>query len=484
MTKAYFSFCYNGVPNGPRDEHTELFKGEGFNHTYAFVVDTKEPDVAFAELSREPLFRHLFGPVLFGWYDPDHLVIGSKPDMVPELVSADPLGVLRVKTADGGIFKLPIRELERTCTSAVKYGLNCRGCPRHAPGTPGECYLRQVLKHTRKLGWNPKRFLPPETTNADEYDPKDLDKFIRRAVKNGYALSNGYQYVPPRTARDDLIGPDKSTCERGYKKVGYLRYYDTLELDVSTIDCAREEASARSYNAAATRKLQKRCKDHCVFAPCNRFARRACRSWVDGCLDQKSGGPFTEEEIARRYRAWMKTFTRARSLEEIAFIAYHGGSETRVFGCEMTLAGFDKHLDKVEFTGYRNQYSRFFTYEDAVEILRTPWWCRDGSGYDRVKLFEPWEMKEEHLWAYAQIRQFSEAPGYATRWGYAYPQITSVEWTGVSFNIKCHCGHDRSVCSLRETCELFGVEDTLRSNAITQALEEEDCPEPNQDTQP
>ena len=38
-----------------------------FTHKYAFAVDTKEPDVAFAELAREPLFRRLLGPVLFGW---------------------------------------------------------------------------------------------------------------------------------------------------------------------------------------------------------------------------------------------------------------------------------------------------------------------------------------------------------------------------------------------------------------------------------
>lgn len=488
MAKAYFTFCYNGVPHGRHDEHTEVKLGEGddflnYLHKYAFAVDTKEPDVAFAELAREPLFRRLLGPVLFGWTDDARLIISSKPDMAQEVVRVDPCAVLRVKTKDEGIYKLPVREIERQCTSAIKFGLNCVGCKYHKPEVPGECYLRLLLKHVDKMGWNPKRFLPPESVPADEFHPPELDNFLVKAVKNGYRLANGYCYVRPRTTHANADLPSRDG------KVGYLRFYDTLDLDIQTIEANKERFHERACSAAATRRKQKMCKKECVFAPCGLFSRRGQRSWVDHCLeDQDVPGPYSKERLAQIYRAWMKTFTRMRTPEEIAFIAYNAGKVTHVFGCELTLAGMDKNLDLVEFVGYRGKYSKFFSFEDALEILRTPW-NRGGRDYGRVHLHEAPEMSEEQLWAYAEIRQRDYTPPYSYWGGVMYmqaePRVISVEWTGYgSFTIKCHCGWNRTADGVEGVADIFGIDHTIRTSAKRLALEAAGCLESNPDTQP
>ena len=492
MAKAYFTFCYNGVPKDTYpypDEFTEVKLGEdeddfiNYNHKYAFVVDTKEPDVTFAELSRESLFRRLLGPVLFGWQDDEHLVISSTPDMATELINADIGTILRVKAADDGFYKLPTRELDRACISPIKYGVNCEGCPRHEPKAPGDCYIRQILKHTNALGWSTKKFLPPERVPADEFHPPELDEFLVKAVKNGYSLSNGYRYVRPRTAREGADLPSRDG------KPGYLRYYNTLALSISTIEENKERFSQRACNAAATRRKQKRCRKECVFAPCDLFSKRGMTSWVDSCLEDAVSGPYTKERIAQIYRAWMKTFKTMRTPEEIAFIAYHAGRVTHVFGKELTLCGMDKNLENVRFVGYRANYDEYYSFEDALEILRTPW-NRGGRDYARVYLCDEIpEMSEEALWAYAEICQRTESPGY-TYWGgcmymWAQPRIASIEWSGFdNFAVKTIPGWTRNPTGVEGVADLFEIRNTIRSHAKQQALQEEARQESSQDTQP
>ena len=487
MAKAYFTFCYNGVPTdrGPAWNRDE-FQGPKFDedeileylHKYAFVVETNEPDVTFAELSRESLFRRLLGPVLYGWYAKDRLVIGSKPDMAPELFNSDPLDVLRVKTKDGGIYKLSVRELERMCTSAIKYGLGCTTCQHYAPSNPGDCYLRQIVAHTKSLNWRSRVFVPPEEAPADSFCPEDLHKFLVKAVKNGYKLSNGYKYLSPKLTREQLVVPPKE-CGG----VPYLRYYDNHVLDISTVEDNREAASSRARATAQTKRNEKRCTNECIFAPCGYFCTKSSRSWVTHCREGFSGGPFSKERTAQLYGAWVRSFPRRRSLEEISLIVYNAGDSTRIFGYEMILAGFDPGLEYVQFVHPTGKHWKYFRYEDALEIMRTPW--RHDGAYSKMPImWDPPILSEEQLWTYAEIRQKTETPGYAYYCGWATPQILWVDWHGTSFTIHTHCGWDRYVDGVTGAAKLFGVRNTIQSGAKLQALEAEVHQESNQGTQP
>lgn len=480
MTKTYFTFCYNGVPHGSRNECTEaLEKDNDFlsrPHKYAFAVGTNEPDAAFAELAREPLFRRLLGPVLFGWDGGNCLVISSKPNMIQEIASIGPGAALRVKSKDGEIYKFPARELGRQCISTIKFGLNCVGCRHHMPEEPGDCYLRLLLRHVGAMGWSQKRFLPPESTLADTLRPPELDDFLVKAVEADFPLTNGYYYIRPKTACLDADLPR-------YDKIGYLRFYDTLDITAQTIEANKKRFHERACNAAATRRKQAACRKQCVFAPCDLFSQGGRVSHINICLEDRDvPGPYPQERLAQIYRAWMKTFTRMRTPEEIAFIAFNAGKITRVFGCELTLGGMDKNLELVEFVGYRGKYFRYFSFEDTLEILRTPW--RDGGdSYSRVHLRKAPEMPEEQLWTYAEIRQHHYIPS-RSYWGGAGVPIAWVKWHNRGFTLASATSWDRRVNDIEDAAVIFGMNNTIRTPAKGSALEEADYLESNPGTQP
>ena len=485
MSKAYFTFCYNGVPAGTRDEFRGIDLGKDsqeYTHKYAFVVDANEdePDTAFAQLSQEPLFHRLLGSVLFGWQDADQLVISSKPDMLPELLFADPKGFLRMHTRTGEISKLSIRELQRTCISTIKFGVGCNGCPKYVPTLPGSCYLRQVITCAKKLNWHARMLVPPERVPADDFQPDALNAFIIRAVKRDYKLSNGYCYLSPTLAREDLITP-----KRDVGAIPLLRYYDTCFVGTQEIDKERRLTSDRSVAAARTKKLEKDCRENCIFAPCPRFANRSNRSWVSGCREEEESvfaGPFSKERIANVYHNWMKGFTKRRSDKELSLIAYHAGRITRVFGHSMILSGFDEALENVKFITCRNEHAMYFTFEDAIEILKTPW--RNGDDYENMSCcLDPPVMEEEDVWCYAEIHQHTETPGYSTIWGWVRPRILSVEWGGYStFVITPHAGYNQHVKNITETIALFGIDHILRPRF--RAVREAAYRESNQDIRP
>jgi hypothetical protein len=467
MAEAYFTFCYNAIP-GAKKRWGEEFRAPQISvedllactHKYAFVVGTPVPELAFKDLSQESLFRRLLGPVLYGWSESGHLVIGSMPDMAPELLRANASSDLLVKTRTGAVMRLPIRELERMCISPIKYGMSCETCRKYSTEFSGECYLRQVLAYTKRQQLVSHAFVPADSVPADEFVPEDLDVFISKAVKNGHALSNGYKYISPKRTRAMLVCPPS---ERG--SIPLLRYYDNHCVDVGRIETNQQEARQRSLNAAATKRNERRCREECIFAPCEHFHTKSYRSWVSSCWNDRVGGPFTEERVAEIYRNWLGRFTERRTNEEISYIAHNSGATTRIFGYEMILTGMDAELKRVEFTHPRGSHHHFFSYEDACEIMRTQW-RNYKKTYEWMRVSpSPDVMTEEQLWTYAEIRQHNYAPGYSTYCGWADPRILAVTWCGSSFTLHAHCGRDYFVDDLKDIIKLFRFRNTIKRRA-------------------
>lgn len=458
-TPKHFTFCWNGYAgNVPR-----LFDNTDTNK-YALLY--QQPDEATFETVPLEVATRLFGLPLFIKFSMrngnTYAVVAGNPRTSLRLVLTERHNVLFVVDRNKKAHRILLSSLYRVCHRLEKFSLGCRHCPLDSKAGPGDCIEAMLQEWCGREGLDPLLFKPTRD-RTDGMEPVDLEEYLEQMN------SKDFVFASPRVTREHLIRPPDG-------KVNLVRHWTDHYLDHVKDNC--EDVSERSRNAAKSRAAHRICDSKCYYAEdCSRRhnsyrsqAHSCQKSWRNGAWWKKNNhmvGPYTKEEVHSVYQQWYDQI-RTRSVEEISFIAYNAGVIIYHYPYELYLAGMDSNLDNVVFQRIvrdRKAECVFFSYEDALELLRTPSYSPSSGAYSEPDLEEPpWLLNKEEQLIYAELRQFqttNETYGFGNR----NPTITEVVWNTAqgSFSIRTHIGRVHNIDSLNETQCIFGLDDTINS---------------------
>ena len=478
-TTKHFTFCWNGH-QGDRnasqhyleyfDQGTQLFNNTSTNR-YALLFQLSN-DPTVDEVSDNTVAASLFGAPLFinifprdGVY---HALVAGSPRAASRLIEVHKDSVMFVKDRNGKVHEVPLDRLYRVCNRLEKFSLNCKHCPLDPEAGPGGCIETTLRQWCKNHGIDPYLFKSTKD-GADHLDPKELEWRMKQTN------SNGYVFASPRVTRRHLVRPP-------YGKVNLVRHWSGNFLE--NIEQNHEDASKRSKKAAVSRAAHRICDARCFYAGDCARRHTSWRSRAHDCqhpYDSESSwwksihhmpGPYSEEEAIEVYRQW---YEPERSVEEITYIVHNAGNRLFHFPYELQLVGMDSAMDQVVFRGVRRRYDllRFFTYEDAMELLRTPAYVSSGKTYVKAYLKDPPRLlTEKEQLLYAELRNFRYS-GENYGFGFSGASITSIKWRpGTdSFEVIAHTGRRRSVCSLADMQNIFGLRSTINSFSWSRSKE-------------
>ena len=472
-TTKHYTFCWNGHDHDGDGQRSRVFSEYDatatrlFNSTstnrYALMFQLADPSEA-DELAYNAVACSLFGSPLFihnflrdGVH---HALVAGSPRAAIRLIRANRGSTLFVKSRDGKLHNVPLDRLYRVCNRLEKFSLNCKHCPLDSDAGPGGCIETTLRQWCEGNNIDPYQ-LKPTKDGADHLEPKELEWRLKRADCNGFVFAS------PRVTRQYLIRPP-------YGKVHLVRHWEGNFLE--HVERNHEEARARSKKAAVSRAAHRVCDARCFYSEeCDRRNSRyrsqanICQKPYESSSDwwkktHHMPGPYPEEEVLAVYRQW---YQPERSVEEITYIAHNAGARIFHYPYELILVGMDSAMDHVVFRCTRRRYDhlRFFSYDDAMELLHTPAYITSASTYTKAYLREPPRLLNEmEQLLYAEIRNFRYS-GENYGFGYSGATVTSIKWQPrtESFDVVVHTGRHKHMGSLADMQRMFGLRATINS---------------------
>lgn len=329
------------------------------------------------------------------------------------------------------------RELGMQCNRIEQFS-NCAFC-RHASNL-GECLEVNAVRWARKNGFlaSDVRIPPENSKDSTLYESDSLDALLRVACRD-----TNLNFVSPGI----IAGPFST-------KLLYVN-----EIDLGSVKSNIEDYKNRGIDAHNTRLAVERCKEECFFysscGMCTKPYYGHPRKCQEGEAHNRTDtpGPFSEYEVMEAARREVESWD-SRSREEVAYIARAAGVTTKVLGQELVLRKMDMRLQNVEFIHERSGEVRTYSYEDAMEIIRSKYYSE--GHYQRIALYpeNTPPMSDDDYLIYAELCQVTDVS--TGGWGCRQP-ITYVEWdhgymSGFEIGVRGH--HRLEARTLKRAAEI------------------------------
>ena len=214
-------------------------------------------------------------------------------------------------------------------------------------------------------------------------------------------------------------------------------------------------------------------------------------------------GPFSEIDVLAAFVKFWETAPDRCTPEEVSLIARNAGISTRIFGHELVMGRMDAALRRVVFYRPQTLEKRYFSFEEAVLLCKTPFRWGGRFVYPRRRIYDEEKhrlitparpMTSVELFTYAEICQHQSWSGYSFTWstekscgiGYASPTLLEVDWNEHSFEVQTQPGRTRYIDHIGQIPNNagWGPLPELFTKYLPKASVGKDCQEPNQDTQP
>lgn len=429
----------------------ELYGGHG--------EDGEDEYETFCRLTRHPAVTNLFERPLFGFTVSDGegntaLLIANEPKGMPPLtlLCKRPNEYLFIETHTSTL-RIRIASIYNACRRAEKISFGCEYCRLCATDfTSTVCIVSALTQWLEKNGYHGWDVSP-------RYPKIEC---LERSDEHHIAFQNclGYSYAKPCHTCEDIKDIPREMEKKPWLRKASGHYFCSVEDN-------KEAASDRSKEAARTRKRFKVCDTQCYFSKTCDWRTGKCGWSIKRCLepaDLDVPGPFTKEQVLACYRYRIKKhFAGRMSDEELGYVLGWAGIETRIFGHALEITGPSDDLRFVRFahpTSY--QRARYFTFQDTIAILRTPWIRRDYNGnahYDRTyppHTAEP--IDEETLFKVAETLRHSELAESRGGWGgWSRTPVTGLKWASWTKTLLVRTDYTpREYSSLRDGVQLFG----------------------------
>lgn len=368
------------------------------------------------------------------------------------------------------------------------------GCDQCAFAKIDDCFREQIRKWAQDNGIPSKEILPnpdePHLVLDQQEETQDVYAFLEDLSKN-----SEWEFVRPCHTHADPFLP-------AFRCIDDICFED--------VDYARERNSRRSRNAARAKNARIRCKKECFFHEyCRMNSKKYCSA--QDCQDPDQTpyglevtGPFSEHDILAAFEKFWEAVPDRRTPDEISLIAKNSGMTTHIFGHTLVMGRMDADLRRVVFYRPQTLEKRYFSFEDAVLLCKTPF-RRCGGCFlypgnwafseEKHHLVTPDRaMTAMELFTYAEICQHLSWSSYSYTWsneksygfGYASPELLEVDWNGHSFEVQTHPGSARHIEHIGQIPNNAGWEPLpkLFVKYLPKASAGKDCQEPNQGTQP
>jgi len=475
----YGSYQLNEIESDSSSYHMRRWenavRGKG-GHIYGLLVDqTSVEDLYY--IAQTPLVQKLFGYPVYGVLAPgkegNRMVVSGYPGYLPRIVGADPGTHIHIAAKDCVVTVSAVDLLDR-CNRPEKLTLDCEKCNLINKGDESSCVehcLNLWLEHN---GHDPKLFAPKEGMSHDGWESEDFDDFLKNVEMGDF---EGYSYIPPCKTQSCGVKIPRNVAP-------LFRPAESCYL--SKVDENKEARSERSRRAAATRKHTKVChaecclKDQCDWLEKRYIRASFCQTGNSANEYGRTGhsrahlGPYTDEKIMESYNHWWNAMEKGSvDIEKISYMAYHAGNITNAFGFELRLGGMDSHMNHVQFFREQRPWEdMFYTYDDAVKLMKTPF--RQDGGYHKMFADPPPRlMTRDELIVYAEARRHKstlETYGFGNR---AF--ATHVRWNPHSSNFAIHVNGgyyysgqrtlEAGVEGIKSLAAIFGVGNTIRDVA-------------------
>ena len=281
------------------------------------------------------------------------------------------------------------KELSKRCFFLERVTSNCRDCQ-----TFDNCALT-LIREDPAYGFLPTDYAcgGPGTWLDDCDEPEGLFYLLQNHSQWG-----DWRFIPPMRATRDHFS---------------ARVPDVDQIDFAACEDMKRDRSERSRSASKTRAAHTNAKKNCALYRGCFYAPHYMPHWCRRCEQ----GPVSPEWIAERIRGVASSLS-AEQKERLSFIATNSGETTKLLGPRLSLGKFDSETNHVTFLARRYKDRQKLAFEDAYQILTTPY-REDGKYvYPNVRRGAP--LTEEQLALYQEVSGHTYLDYFRTRgWGFS-----------------------------------------------------------------
>ena len=429
------------------EKHRFTYCSDDGRAALLFDADFYKSNDKLESILRLPFLEELLGKPFYAFPAPNdgRIFVSSWLEAAPEFSDALLHGG-EIILVNGTIRRVPLRELYAQCFDLAKLATDCSACKKKGSACLKTLLLRCAWKH--KLS-----FTSNETQSfMDQIDVEYLDD-LQKLNRHLLSLTDNsaWVYAAPHLTTDQALVQTQAADRRTILR-------DPYEHDFSCIAEVQERYSARSREAAKTRKAVKRCKSECILYPSCDWCTKPYRGAPTYCQNRDSlsyysgKGPYTLDGI--RERVTLPSIPR----DIVSLFAYNGNLTTRVLGHRIQMQRMDFNCETVEFipSSVKNtEFIHSFSIKDALKLCRIPY--RSDGEYHKPCFMEPPRlMDDDELRLYSLCCLHNTTRGYSTQFGWTEPRVQGIEWyPGTkSFSVK-HSGW--SINPISEFHELLGA---------------------------